>query len=125
LLKEQLGDTRDDFLAKHTDLWLAQYTDGEPSWPSATYPHWTLWQYAESGQVDGIDGSEVDLNRFDGSDTELVRWITPPKPKPKKKPRATVSKARKPSAVRGRRQGARAVGRRVVSGNGRSRPSKT
>ena len=96
LLKEQLGDTRDGLLANHTDLWLAQYTTGEPSWPSATYPHWTLWQYSEEGQVDGIDGSEVDLNRFDGSDAELVRWITPSKPR-KEKRRARVSKARKPS----------------------------
>ena len=35
LLKEQLGDTRDDLLAKHTDLWLAQYTSGTPTWPVA------------------------------------------------------------------------------------------
>jgi lysozyme len=35
LLKEQLGDTHDDLLAKHTDLWLAQYTSGTPTWPEA------------------------------------------------------------------------------------------
>jgi lysozyme len=105
LLKEQLGDTRDDFLAKHTDLWLAQYTSGTPTWPDGTYKKWTLWQYSEEGQVDGIDGSEVDLNRFDGSDAELVRWITPPKPKRKEKSRAPASKARKPSAARGHARG--------------------
>jgi len=35
LLKEQLGDSRDDFLADNTDLWLAQYTEDESdiSWP--------------------------------------------------------------------------------------------
>jgi lysozyme len=32
LLKEQLGDTYDELLAENTDLWLAQYTTGTPSW---------------------------------------------------------------------------------------------
>jgi lysozyme len=77
LLKEQLNGNHDAFLAENTDLWLAQYTSGEPSWPTGTYEHWTLWQYSESGRVDGIDDSYVDLNRFDGSDDELVKWISP------------------------------------------------
>ena len=77
LLKEQLGTKHDSFLADNTDLWLAQYTTGTPTWPSNTYPHWTLWQYSESGEVDGITGSKVDLNRFDGSDDELLAWISP------------------------------------------------
>src|SRR5436190_8890834 len=35
LLKEQLGNDSDDFLADHTDLWLAQYTSDQNaiSWP--------------------------------------------------------------------------------------------
>src|SRR5215471_17187351 len=33
LIKESLGDEQDDFLST-TDLWLAQYTTGEISWPS-------------------------------------------------------------------------------------------
>jgi lysozyme len=90
LLKEQLGSTRDDFLAEHTDLWLAQYTTGTPTWPSATYPQWTLWQYSETGTIDGITGSAVDLNRFNGSDAELLAWIKPdsaqPQPEPKPEP---------------------------------------
>ena len=77
LLKEQLNGNHDAFLAENTDLWLAQYTSGAPSWPTGTYEHWTLWQYSESGRVDGIDDSYVDLNRFDGSDDELVKWISP------------------------------------------------
>jgi lysozyme len=77
LLKEQLGSKHDSYLADNTDLWLAQYTTGTPSWPSNTYPQWALWQYSESGSVDGIDGSAVDLNRFNGSDAELLRWISP------------------------------------------------
>jgi lysozyme len=87
LLKEQLGNTEDPFLAANTDLWLAQYTTGTPSWPEATYPQWTLWQYSETGTVNGISGAEVDLNRFNGSNDDLVAWINPsagpgPSPEP-------------------------------------------
>jgi len=77
LLKEQLGSKKDPFLAENTDLWLAQYTSGTPSWSYETYPSWTLWQYSEEGQIDGIDDAYVDLNRFDGTDKELVEWISP------------------------------------------------
>jgi lysozyme len=77
LLKEQLGSNDDLFLGLNTDLWLAQYTTGTPSWPEATYPSWTLWQYSETGTLDGIDGTAVDLNRFNGSDQELLDWISP------------------------------------------------
>lgn len=77
LLKEQLGSKRDAFLADNTDLWLAQYTSSTPTWPDATYPIWMLWQYSESGTMDGIEGSLVDLNRFPGNDDELLRWISP------------------------------------------------
>lgn len=77
LLKEQLGNTRNEYLAENTDLWLAQYTSGEPSWSDETYSYWTLWQYSESGQIDGIYGGEVDLNRFNGSDENLLKWIRP------------------------------------------------
>lgn len=88
LLKEQLGSRRDAFLADNTDLWLAQYTSGTPSWPSGTYPQWTLWQYSETGTLDGIEDSKVDLNRFNGSDDELLKWISPgaviPQPEPDK-----------------------------------------
>jgi lysozyme len=82
LLKEQLVDKRDDFLSDNTDLWLAQYTSGTPSWPAATYSTWTLWQYSESGSVDGIDGGAVDLNRFNGTDENLVKWISPASRRP-------------------------------------------
>jgi lysozyme len=79
LLKEQLGDDPDDFLAKHTDLWLAQYTSDESniSWSSATYPQWKLWQYSETGEIPGIDDSYVDLDNFNGSDAAFLTWINP------------------------------------------------
>ncbi|MBO4221933.1 glycoside hydrolase family 25 protein [Bradyrhizobium neotropicale] len=77
LLKEQLGDSCDAFLRDNTDLWLAQYTSGTTSWPTGTYEYWTLWQYSESGEVEGISDTNVDLNRFDGTNDQLVRWISP------------------------------------------------
>src|SRR5215831_8406948 len=62
-LKEKLGNSHDDLLASSTDLWLAQYTSGTPSWPKGTYGVYSLWQYSESGSVSGVDG-DVDLNSF-------------------------------------------------------------
>lgn len=95
LLKEQISGSRNAYLAENTDLWLAQYTSGTPTWPDETYPQWALWQYSESGQIDGIYGGEVDLNRFNGSDDELLAWIKAdsavpvPPPRPVR-PKATV-----------------------------------
>ncbi|BBZ93111.1 hypothetical protein BRDID11004_59900 [Bradyrhizobium diazoefficiens] len=77
LLKEQLGDHHDEYLAEHTDLWLAQYTSDESniSWPSGTYPQWSLWQYSEIGEIPGIDDSYVDLDNFNGTDANFLKWI--------------------------------------------------
>jgi lysozyme len=86
LLKQQLGNTRDAFLADNTDLWLAQYTTGLPTWPRSTYPQWTLWQYSETGTIDGITGSKVDLDHFNGSVQELLDWISPAAAAPVKPP---------------------------------------
>jgi len=76
LLKDQLGDSYDDLLANNTSLWLAQYTSGSPSWPTGTYPVWSLWQYTDKAKVDGYDG-QVDGNRFNGSDDQLLKWFGP------------------------------------------------
>ena len=77
LLKEQLNGDCDSFLQQHTDLWLAQYTTGTPSWSQGTYDSWTLWQYSESGTIPGIDDAYVDLNNFNGSAEEFMAWISP------------------------------------------------
>lgn len=92
LLKEQLGNTHDKLLAKNTDLWMAQYTTGTPSWPKGTYPQWSLWQYSEQGHVDGISGSEVDLDRFNGSNENLLKWFGPAdaEPEPAPEPESVV-----------------------------------
>src|SRR5262245_47350419 len=75
-LKEKLGNSHDDLLASSTDLWLAQYTSGTPSWPKGTYGVYSLWQYSESGSVSGVDG-DVDLNTFNGSRDNCIKWIGP------------------------------------------------
>lgn len=78
VLREQLGLTiRNALLAEHTDLWHAQYTAAQPAWSKGTYPAWALWQYSESGRLPGIGGASVDLNRFNGDDAALLKWISP------------------------------------------------
>jgi GH25 family lysozyme M1 (1,4-beta-N-acetylmuramidase) len=86
VIKDQLGDTHDGELAKHR-LWIAHYAS-TPTWPSATWPQWWLWQYTDAGTVDGVVGS-VDRDRFDGSVYDLANeWDgsfdppAPPQPKP-------------------------------------------
>ena len=40
-IKQALGRRRNAWLAANTSLWLAQYTEGEPSWPTPTWPAWS------------------------------------------------------------------------------------
>lgn len=81
VIKDQLGDAHDAELAKHR-LWIAQYAS-TPTWPSATWPQWWLWQYTDAGTVDGVVGS-VDRDRFDGTARDLAsEWdggLEPPAP---------------------------------------------
>jgi lysozyme len=82
LLKEQVSGI-DDELVSSSDLWLAQYTSGTPSWEG--YPNWTLWQYSETGVIPGIDDTYVDLNNFNGDEDAFLDWINPagaPPPEP-------------------------------------------
>jgi lysozyme len=77
LLKEQLGDDCHEWLAKHTSLWVAQYTSAAaPSWPKRTYKTWSLWQYTQGGTVAGFNGP-VDCNRFNGSEEQMLAWFGP------------------------------------------------
>lgn len=86
-IKACLGNDRDAELAAYR-LWLAQYTSGEPSWPSATWPDWWLWQYTDSGTVAGINGN-VDLDRYNGSRGRLLaEWAGSPSDR---EPDATVT----------------------------------
>ncbi|MBR0879122.1 lysozyme [Bradyrhizobium barranii subsp. barranii] len=98
LLKEQLGSDHDPFLADNTDLWVAQYTSGSPSWPDGTYPHWTLWQYSETGTIPGIDDTYVDLNNFNGDDEKhSLRGSAPRAPSRRSRPRRRANRSRSAS----------------------------
>lgn len=87
LIEEQLGNTRDDFLAENTSLWTAQYTSRpeEVEWANETWPVPSLWQYTESAQVEGISG-DVDGNRWNGTPEALVKWIGPASEEPAPEP---------------------------------------
>ena len=62
-------------------LWVANYGASCPSVPS-TWKKWSIWQYAETGNVAGVTGG-IDLDTFNGSLADLqaltVTGVKPPK----------------------------------------------
>ncbi len=53
------------------DLWVAHYTSA--SGPSTgIWSTWSFWQYTDQGSVDGISGSTVDLDIYNGDLSSLV-----------------------------------------------------
>lgn len=78
LLFTQIGTSTHPTLAA-CPLWVAQYTSAaQPSnIPSQVWSTWTMWQYTESGTVDGITGA-VDRERFNGTPEHLTSfWCAP------------------------------------------------
>lgn len=75
LIKEQLGGSHDELLAR-TSLWVAQYNNSGPSWPTATWPSWSLWQWTDHETVAGI-AAPVDGNKWNGTADSLKRWFGP------------------------------------------------
>lgn len=76
-LKGDLANSREQTLADFTSLWIAQYTSADsPSWPKATWPVWSLWQWTDKASVPGISAG-VDSNRFNGSDDACRRFLSP------------------------------------------------
>lgn len=69
-------------------LWAANYTSQCPLMPNG-WTNWTMWQYTESGKVDGVPGN-VDRNRFNGTREDLLAFAgaspdnepEPPEPPP-------------------------------------------
>jgi lysozyme len=76
LLKEQIGASVRDDLADYP-LWLAQYTSGTPSWPTGTWPSWSLWQYTDKGNPIPGDAFACDCNTFNGSQDQCAEWFGP------------------------------------------------
>ncbi len=71
-------------------LWIANYTSAlRPTIPRG-WTDWTLWQYSESGKLNGVAGN-VDLDRFSGTVADLVQWAglsAQPQPQPQPQPPA-------------------------------------
>jgi len=53
-------------------LWIANYCVSQPTVPPG-WSFWDMWQYSDKGVVPGIPGNTVDLNRFDGTESELMQ----------------------------------------------------
>jgi lysozyme len=93
------------WLGKNTSLWVAAYSVATPTIPLNIWTTWTLWQYSDSGAVAGFTGA-VDLDRFNGSDANLLKWIGPstapaptPAPTPTPEPQAVVITISAPKGV--------------------------
>ena len=78
LLFPDVGTSTQSTLAA-CPLWVAQYTAAQApsSIPAQVWKTWTLWQYTDSGGVNGISGA-VDRSRFNGSVQQLEVWWAPP-----------------------------------------------
>ncbi len=82
--KEKISG-RNAWLADNTSLWVAQYSS-KVSWPSATWPQWSLWQYSDSLSYPWYSAGPVDSNRFNGPDENFLKWIGPASDEPAPSP---------------------------------------
>jgi lysozyme len=86
LIKDQIGSGRDAELARYP-LWLNHW-NSNPTWPTATWPTYWLWQYSDgqSGPLPhGCPGmrGDVDTNSYDGVDDQLIaEWTGTAVPTP-------------------------------------------
>ncbi len=63
-------------------LWLAQYTTAAcPDIPSP-WTNWLFWQHSDTGVVDGVTSSQLDLNVFNGTLAELQAFAANTAPPP-------------------------------------------
>jgi GH25 family lysozyme M1 (1,4-beta-N-acetylmuramidase) len=73
------------------DLWVASYGTTAPRLPIG-WTDWHFWQYTDKGRLPGIQNN-VDLNWFDGTLTDLLRYahgdVQPPPP-PRLRARVTA-----------------------------------
>jgi GH25 family lysozyme M1 (1,4-beta-N-acetylmuramidase) len=90
-IEEALAGAPDTWLADNSSLWTAQYAGTPSPWESGTWTNWTLWQYTDCGSVPGFGGA-VDCNRFNGPDSQFLKWMGPVSETPTPSPEtATVT----------------------------------
>jgi GH25 family lysozyme M1 (1,4-beta-N-acetylmuramidase) len=70
------------------DLWVASYGTAQVVLPDA-WSTWKIWQYSGNGHAPGIAG-EVDLNWFNGSYDDLLKYCQAEAPQPTDGQRARV-----------------------------------
>lgn len=65
-------------------LWIAQYTTAPCPDIPAPWTRWMFWQDTDHGSTDGVTGSALDIDLFDGSYEDLLSFagISPPPPPP-------------------------------------------
>jgi lysozyme len=71
-----LGDPTVD-----ADLWIANWGVSCPSVPAA-WSSWKVWQYTATGTVPGVPVTQVDLDRFNGSMSDLLAYAAGALPSP-------------------------------------------
>jgi len=55
-------------------LWTAHYTSGNCGLTSDAWEKWLIWQYTSSETLPGITVNTVDIDRFAGTEAELLNW---------------------------------------------------
>jgi lysozyme len=65
--RDEVGDPTSFAMNGHR-LWIARYGAPQPLVPADNWAGdgWTIWQYTDEGEVDGVEGN-VDRNWFDGT----------------------------------------------------------
>jgi len=70
------NDVSNIFTLASTSLWIARYSTTEPEIASDMWMGYSAWQYSQSGSVPGLSG-DVDLNMFNGSQENCLKWFGP------------------------------------------------
>ena len=69
----------DPTIAGRYPLWIASYiTADQPN--TGGWNTWAFWQYTSTGKVPGIEGHNVDLDCFNGSEDTLAQYVITGKP---------------------------------------------
>jgi len=57
-------------------LWVAHYTPNPQPLIPNEWDRWTFWQYSDHAEIPGILESREDVNRFNGSLSDLIAFIS-------------------------------------------------